>query len=124
MAAMSSAPDRSGNKKNGVSSRRAREMQECRDGGERELATTATFTMVSDSGDLARAQQRERDSESRCIVLRKTRRGEWRGMAARKTREGGVSGFMLPRGRGLGWSTIGRDWASREVVWGGTVGWF
>jgi hypothetical protein len=34
----------------------------------------------------------------------------------------GVSGIILPLGRGLGWSNIGRDWASRAVVWGGTVG--
>jgi hypothetical protein len=44
--------------------------------------------MVLDSGDLARAQQRERNSGSRCIMLRETRRGEWRGMTARKAWEG------------------------------------
>jgi hypothetical protein len=99
-------------------------MRGCRDGGERELTATATFTTVLDPVDLAWAQQRERDSGSRCIVLRETRRGEWRGMAAREAREGGVSGFILPHGRGLGWSNVGRDWASRAVVWDGTMGWF
>jgi hypothetical protein len=98
MPAMESAPDRSGDKKNRVSLRRAREMGECRDGHKRELAATTTFTMVSDSGDLARAQQRERDSGSRCIVLRETRRGEWRGMAARKAREGVSRALYCPVG--------------------------
>jgi hypothetical protein len=98
MAAMSTAPDRSGNKKSRVSSRRARERRECRDGGQRKLAVMATFTMVSDSGVLARAQQRGRDGGGRCIALRETKRGEWRGMEAREAREGVVSALYYGMG--------------------------
>jgi hypothetical protein len=85
---------------------------------------TATFTTVLISGNLAHAQQRERDSGSRHIVLWETRRSGWRGNGSKGGPRRGVSGFILPCGRGLGWSFIGRDWASRAVVWGGTVGWF
>jgi hypothetical protein len=85
-----------------MSLRRARGMRECRDGGERELAVTATFAIVSDSGDLARSQQRERDSGSRHIVLWEMRRSEW-GVNGSKGGSGrGVSDFILPHGRGLG----------------------
>jgi hypothetical protein len=75
--------------KNGVSSKRARGTRECRYGGERELAVMASFTTVSDSGDLARSQQRERETAGGG-ALRSRRRGEVGGeeMAARKAREG------------------------------------
>jgi hypothetical protein len=104
-----------------MSSRRARETRECRDGGERELAVMTTFTMVSDSGDLARSQQRERDSRRRRIAIWEKRGCGWRGNGSKEGLGRGVSGFILPRGRGLGWSFVGRDWASWAVVWGGVV---
>jgi hypothetical protein len=85
---------------------------------------TATFTTVSDFDDLAHSQQRERDSGSRHIVLWEMRRSEWEGNGSKGGSGRGVSGFILPRGSGLGWSFIRRDWASWAVVWGGTVDWF
>jgi hypothetical protein len=74
---------------------------------------TATFTMVSDSGDLAHSQQRERDSRRRRIAIWEKRRSGWRGNGSKEGSGRGVSGFILPRGRGLGWSFVGRDWVSR-----------
>jgi hypothetical protein len=82
---------------------------------------TATFTTVSDSVDLARSQQRERDSGSRHIVLWEMRRSEWGGNGSKGGSGRGVSDFILPRGRGLGWSFVGRDWAAWAVFWGGTM---
>jgi hypothetical protein len=53
--AMASAPDRSGNKKERDELEKGKGNMRCREGGERELAVTATFTTVSDSDDLARS---------------------------------------------------------------------
>jgi hypothetical protein len=54
-AVIGSAPDRSGNKKERDELEKGKGNTRCREGGERELMVMATFTTVSDSGDLARS---------------------------------------------------------------------